>query len=86
MAVHVFGNPLVSRLISALGLKPNETLKVVIVIDPDDVVKVYAVLIPGAEDVRRLAEEIEGIKILPVADVIVEDDGTVITTPLPQQP
>lgn len=81
MAIQPVGHPLVKRLLSALGLEPAETQKVVIVIDTDDAVRVYAVLLPGAEDLRRVCEVFEA-EALPVADVIVDDEANVTVTPL----
>lgn len=85
MAIQPEGHPLVRRLLLALGLEPAETQKVVISIMPDDVVRVYAVLLPGADDLRaddlrRVCEVLEA-EVLPVADVIVDDDANVTVTP-----
>jgi hypothetical protein len=80
MAFEPFGHSLILRLVSALGLEPAETQKVVIVIDPDDVVKVYAVFCPQAEDLRRVCEVFEA-EIIPVADVVVDDKANVTVTP-----
>ncbi len=56
-----------------------ETKKVVIEITPDKEVTVYAVLLPNADDIRRVCEVFEA-EVIRVASVSVGDDGTVTTT------
>ena len=76
MAIAAVRNPLVERLLLALGLEPNETRKVVIEIVPDDLVRVYAVFLPNADDIRRVCE-VFGTRVIPVADVVVREGAVV---------
>lgn len=72
-------------LCKALGLN-LPCRKIVIECEMDDPVRVYVVGLPNENQMRDaidvLARQREGFEILPVADVMVADDGAVSVTPL----
>lgn len=63
--------------------------KIVIECEADEPVRVYVVAYPNENQMRDaikvLARQREGFEAMPVADVMVTDDGEVIATPLEQQ-
>ncbi len=74
--------PLADRLAEALGLLPTWS-KFVIEVEIDDIVKVYVKGYVDTDKMKRIAEAFE---VLPVQDVNVADDCTVVVTPIPTLP
>lgn len=78
-----YGSPAVIRIFKALGLDSLPVVKAVIEIPADDIMKVYVALAAEEKQLDEVAAVFEGLEILPVADVIVDDAANVTVTPLP---
>ena len=71
-------DPDVKRLLDALGIDTKNTTRVVLDINCDSAVTLHVQSFATKEKIAALADAFEGLKVVPVESVVVDERGNVI--------